>query len=153
MEFTLKISLKLKAVALFATVTLPILSQAQFAKSEDAIKYRKAALTVMSTHFGRIGAVVKGAPYNKDAVASDANIVAMLSTLPWQGFGPGHEGGNALPEVWSNADKFKSNADKLQETTAALKVAANSGDLEAIKKAFGATGQACKGCHDDFRKK
>jgi hypothetical protein len=30
---------------------------AQFQKPEDAVKYRKAAFTVMAAHFGRIGAM------------------------------------------------------------------------------------------------
>ena len=33
---------------------------AQFQKPEDAVKYRKAAFTVMATHFGRLGAMVQG---------------------------------------------------------------------------------------------
>ena len=49
-------SLAVSAVALAAA--LP--AAAQFAKPEDAIKYRQSALSVMGTHFGRIGAVVQG---------------------------------------------------------------------------------------------
>src|SRR4051812_42476588 len=33
-------------------------ASAQFAKPEDAIKYRQSALFVMAQHFGRIGAMV-----------------------------------------------------------------------------------------------
>ena len=33
---------------------------AQFAKAEDAIKYRQSALTVMSNHMGRLAAMAKG---------------------------------------------------------------------------------------------
>jgi cytochrome c556 len=127
---------------------------AQFQKPEDAIKYRQSAFTVMANSFGKIGAVVKGeAPYNKDEVAKNAAVVAMLSTLPWQAFGPGTEGGKAQPEVWSDNAKFKAASEKLQVATANLNTAAQSGDLDNIKKAFGAAGQACKGCHDDFKKK
>jgi cytochrome c556 len=28
-----------------------------------------------------------------------------------------------------------------------------TGNLDQVKKAFGATGQACKACHDDYRDK
>ena len=35
-------------------------AQAQFAKAEDAIKYRKAGFTVMAAHFGRLGAMANG---------------------------------------------------------------------------------------------
>ena len=127
---------------------------AQFQKPEDAIKYRQSTFTVIGNSFGKIGAVVKGeAPYNKDEVAKNAAIVAMLSTLPWQAFGPGTEGGKAQSDIWSDNAKFKAASEKMQLAAVDLNKAAQSGDLENIKKAFGAAGQTCKGCHDDFRKK
>ena len=130
------------------------IAYAQFKKPEDAIKYRQSAFTVMANSFGKIGAVVKGeAPFNKDEVAKNAAVVATISTLPWQAFGPGTEGGNALPAVWSDNAKFKSAGEKMQVAVANLNTAAQSGDQEAIKKAFGAAGATCKGCHDDFKKK
>jgi cytochrome c556 len=127
---------------------------AQFKKPDDAIKYRQSVFTVMANSFGKIGAVVKGeAPFNKDDVAKNAAVVATLSSLPWQAFGSGTEGGSALPEVWSDNAKFKSAAEKMQVAATNLNAAAQSGDQEAIKKAFGAAGATCKGCHDDFKKK
>jgi cytochrome c556 len=127
---------------------------AQFKNSEDAIKYRQSAFTVMANSFGKIGAVVKGeAPYNKDEVAKNAAVVATLSTLPWQAFGPGTEGGKAQADIWSDNAKFKAASEKMQLAVANLNTAAQSGDLESIKKAFGAAGASCKNCHDDFKKK
>jgi cytochrome c556 len=127
---------------------------AQFQKPEDAIKYRQSVFTVMANSFGKIGAVVKGeAPYNKDEVAKNAAIVATLAPLPWQAFGPGTEGGKAQPGVWSDGAKFKAASEKMQLAVADLNKVAQSGDLESIKKSFGAAGQTCKGCHDDFKKK
>lgn len=127
---------------------------AQFQNTEKAIEYRQSVMTIIGTHFGRIGAVVKGSvPYNKDDVSKNAEIVAMMSTLPWQAFGPGTEGGKAKPEVWSDNAKFKAAADKMQLAIADLNKAAQSGDQESVKKAFGAAGATCKGCHDDFKKK
>ncbi len=150
--------MKLHKIVLVSAATVLTISAgfafAQFQKAEDAIKYRQSVYTVMSTSFAKIGAVVKGeAPYNKDEVAKNAAIVAMLSTLPWQAFGPGTEGGKAQPQIWSENAKFKGAADKMQLAVASLNTAAQSGDLESIKKAFAAAGQTCKTCHDDFKKK
>ena len=150
--------MKLQKLILASTATVltigASLAFAQFQTPEKAIDYRQSVFTVMGTHFGRIGAVAKGeAPYNKDEVAKNAAIVAMMSTLPWQAFGPGTEGGKAKPEVWSDNSKFKAAADKMQLAVADLNKAAQSGDQESIKKAFGAAGATCKGCHDDFKKK
>jgi len=109
---------------------------------------------LIGTHFGRIGAVVKGeVPYNKDDVAKNAAIIATLSTLPWQAFGAGTEGGKAQPGIWTEAAKFKAGSEKMQTAITELNQAAQSGNLDNIKKAFSAAGQTCKACHDDFRKK
>ena len=150
--------MKLQKILLATTATLLTISAgfafAQFQKAEDAIKYRQSAFTVMANSFGKISAVVKGeAPYNKDEVARNAAIVAMMSTLPWQAFGPGTEGGKAESDIWSNNAKFKAASEKMQLAVADLNKAAQSGDLDSIKKAFGVAGASCKNCHDDFKKK
>ena len=128
---------------------------AQFQKPEDAIKYRKAAFTVMAAHFSRIGAMSAGrVPFDAAAAAANAELVATMSKLPFAGFGEGTNTGDtrAKPEIWSNRAKFDAGAAKMQEELAKLNVAAKGGNLDAIKTAFGAAGQTCKACHDDFRK-
>ena len=150
--------MKLQKILLASTATILSLSAsfafAQFQKPEDAIKYRQSTFTVMANSFGKINAVVKGdAPFNKDEVAKNAAIVAMMSTLPWQAFGPGTEGGKAESDIWSNSAKFKAASEKMQLAVVDLNKAAQSGDLESIKKAFGTAGASCKNCHDDFKKK
>ena len=79
--------MKLQKLVLISSATMLTIGAgtaiAQFKNSEDAIKYRQSAFTVMANSFGKIGAVVKGeAPYNKDEVAKNAAVVATLSTLP-----------------------------------------------------------------------
>lgn len=134
--------------------TISFSAAAQFAKPEDAVKYRSATFVVMGAHFSRIGAVVKGEkPFNKDEVAANAAVVASLAHLPWQGFGPGTEGGKALPEIWKESEKFKASADKMEKAIAELNTATKSGNLDTIKMTFGAAGQTCKACHDNYRKK
>ena len=131
-------------------------AHAQFAKAEDAIKYRKSALTVMGTHFARMGAMVQGkVPFDAKVAAENAEIVATLSKLPWGAFGEGTDQGDtkAKPEIWKDTAKFKAAADKLQVEAGKLAQAAQSGKEDAIKAAFSATGGACKSCHDDFRNK
>ena len=128
---------------------------AQFQKPEDAIKYRKAAFTVMAAHFSRIGAMSAGrVPFDAAVAAANAELVATMSKLPFAGFGEGTNTGDtrAKPEIWSNRAKFDAGAAKMQEELAKLNVAAKGGNLDAIKTAFGAAGQTCKACHDDFRK-
>lgn len=146
----------LASLAFTSLIAIPFSAQAQFAKVEDAIKYRQSALSLMGTHFSRIGAVVKGErPYDKASVESDAALVEIMAKLPWGAFVPGSDlaTSKAKAEIWQEQDKFKAAASKLQTETAKLSAAAKSGDLNAIKTAFGAVGQTCKSCHDDYRRK
>lgn len=128
---------------------------AQFAKPEDAIRYRKAAFTVMATHFGRVAAMANGrVPFDAKAAADNAEIATIMSKLPYAGFVEGTDKGDtrAEPKIWAEMDKFRAAAAKMQEEMAKLNVAAKSGNLDAIKTAVGATGQSCKACHDAYRK-
>ncbi|MEY3953072.1 MAG: hypothetical protein RL320_1874 [Pseudomonadota bacterium] len=111
---------------------LPVAASAvSFAKPEQAIKYRQSTFSVMATHFSDIGAMVKGdKPFDAKAAAVNADVVATLSALPWAGFGPGTEGGKAKAAIWKE-----------------------TGNLDNIKKAFGATAQTCKACHDSYKDK
>jgi cytochrome c556 len=137
-----------------ACVALSVPASAQFAKSEDAVKYRESALFVMSQHFGRLGAMANGrVPYDAAAATANAEIVAEMAKLPWAGFGPGTEGGKARPEVWKEQAKFKENQERLMAETVKLVASAKAGNLDALKAQFGPTGEACKTCHDGFRAK
>ncbi|MBI5552431.1 MAG: cytochrome c [Desulfobacterales bacterium] len=131
------------------------MAYAQFAKPEDAIGYRKGAMTLIGHHFSRIGAVVQGkAPFDKGAVAKDAELVATLSTLPWDAFmAPGAEKGQTHLKAEALKDKegFRAAADATVAETARLSQVAATGDLDVIKTQFGAAGKSCKGCHEKYR--
>lgn len=145
----------LSLVGSLLALTLAIPAQAQFAKPEDAIKYRKASYTVMASHFGRLGAMASGrAPYDAKAAADNAELVVTLSKLPWAAFGEGTDKGDtrAKPEIWKEAAKFKEASEKMQAEVVKLNVAAKAGNLDALKAAFGPAAASCKACHDNFRK-
>jgi len=142
------------ASALMALM-LALPAAAQFAKPEDAIKYRKAAFTVMGNHFARVGAMASGrAPYDAKAALENADIAAAMGKLPWAAFTEGSDKGEtrAKPEIWKDSAKFKEAADKMQAELTKLDVAAKAGNLDALKTAFGPAAATCKGCHDNFRK-
>ena len=145
------------ATAAAATLLASLPAAAQFQKPEDAVKYRKAAFTLMGTHFGRIGAMVQGrVPFDGAAAAANAEIVKEISVLPYAGFVEGTSGtekGQPKPNVWTDRAKFDAAAKKMQDEVAKLNVAAKSGNLDQIKAAAGNLGGACKACHDDFRAK
>lgn len=142
-------------VLLSAAATLALPAMAQFQKPEDAVKYRKGAFTVMAAHFGRVGAMANGrVPFDPKVAAENAAVVEAMSKLPWAAFGAGTDKGDtrALPAIWSEQAKFNEGAEKMQAEVAKLNAAAKTGNLDAIKTAFGAAGQSCKACHDNYRK-
>ena len=149
----MKAILSLISAALAFTLAAP--AQAQFAKPEDAIKYRKASLTVMSAHFARLGAMANGrVPYDAKAAADNAEVVSALAKLPWAAFGEGSDKGDtrAKPEIWKESAKFKEASDKMVAEVGKLNTAAKAGNLDALKAAFGPAAASCKACHDNFRK-
>ena len=149
----------MKTIASFvlaaAAVTLSAPASAQFAKPEDAIKYRKAAMWVQQVHFGRVAAMAAGrVPFDAKVAADNASIAETMSKLSWVAFGEGTDKGDtrAKPEIWIDNAKFKEASEKMQGEMVKLAAVAKGGNIDAIKTAVGAVGGACKGCHDAFRK-
>lgn len=145
------VSIALLATALAFTTT----ASAQFAKPEDAIKYRKNALFVMQQNFGRVAAMAGGkAPFDAKVAADSAAVADFTAKLPWAAFGEGTDKGDtrAKAEIWKESTKFKEYAEKMQAEMSKLAVAAKSGNLDSIKTAVNATGGTCKACHDAYRK-
>ena len=151
----MKTLLTFALAACAATLSVP--AAAQFAKAEDAIKYRQSALFVMGQHFSRIGAMANGRiPFDAKAAQENADVVAEMARLPWAGFGAGTDKGaptKALPEIWTEQAKFKEHSDKLEAEAIKLAAAAKTGNLDNLKTAFGATAGTCKACHDAYRGK
>ncbi len=139
-----------------AALSTPAMAQ-QFAKPEDAIKYRQSAFSVMGTHMGRLGAMANGKiPYDAKAAAESANVLDTLAKLPFAAFGHGTEtGGNtkALPEIWKDGAKFKDASEKMAAAASKLNAAVKASGLDGLKAEFGSTGGTCKGCHDNFKAK
>lgn len=133
---------------------LAVPASAQFAKPEDAVKYRQGALYVMGQHFSRIGAMVNGkVPYDAKAAVANAEVVQFMSHLPWAGFTADTDmiSPKAKPEIWKEQAKFKAGQERLTGETAKLLAAAKTNNLDNLKAAFGPTAQACNSCHDAFR--
>ena len=142
------------SIAAAAAITWPV--AAQYAKPEDAVKYRKAAFTVMNSHMGRIFAQLKSPTPNMQVIQSSAQTVEAMSKLPWDAFAPNTElatDTRALPGLFKNETKVKELAQKMQEEVTKLNTVAKTGDAAAIRTQFNAVAKTCDNCHDDFRAK
>lgn len=140
----------LAAGAALAAVCLG--ANAQFAKTEDAIKYRQSAMFIMGNNLGRLAAMAKGErPFDAPAAQRSAKVVDEMAQIPWEGFVPGSAGDKTKVkgEPWAHETEFKQLQDRLKGETG--KLAQSAGSLDTLKQQVGATGQACKACHDKFR--
>ena len=141
-------------IAVAAAIALP--AAAQYAKPEDAVKYRQAAFTVLNNHMGRINTQLKSSTPNVQVIQSSAGVVEAMSKLPWDAFGHGTEfvtNTKALPALFKNDAKVKELSEKMQEEAVKLNTVAKTGDTKAVRTQFGVLAKACDNCHDDFRAK
>jgi cytochrome c556 len=152
------------AVALFSSLAAGLAMFAQPASSggppggrpDEVVDFRQSLYTVIGWYNHQLGDMAKGdAPYDKEAFARGAAIIATLSKAAPDAFPPGSGVGDtrARPEIWNDPAKFKTAMENFQEEAAKLSETAPGGDFSAVKAQFGALGKACKACHDDFRKK
>ena len=142
----------LASFVLTAAVAAP--AGAQFARPEEAVKYRQGALYVLAQHFSRIGAMVNGrAPYDARAALEHAELVAALARFTGSGFGPGteHLSPKAKPEIWTEQARFKEHNERFVGESAKLVAAARTNNLDQLKAAYTSTAATCKGCHDAYR--
>jgi cytochrome c556 len=147
------------SMVVICAVVLAVMSGAGFAgfaNPEQAIRYRKAVMTVIGQHFGRLAAVVKGqAAYDKNDVKHNAVVIRTMSDLAWQAaMEPGSERGDTTLKVsaMQEKDKFMTIARQFEKATQKLVDAADNGNLEAVKAQFGEVAKSCKTCHSNYRK-
>jgi len=129
---------------------------AQFARTEDAVKYRQSVMFLVGQHFSRMGAMVKGEQlYNKETFEKNAVLVDSLYRMGLDAFMvPGSDKGSGMKaDVLTQKDKFTQMHNATSAELAKLVVVAKGGDLNAIKPQFGAAGASCKACHDAYRNK
>ena len=149
-----KFGLLALAGTLVMGLVAPSQAQAPFREPHDAVKYRGATMVLMGAHFGRLAPMAKReVPFDQAAAQANVDIVKMLAALPWPAYAPGYEGGEARSDVWTNREGFRKASETFQAAVRELDAATQAGDFDAFRVAFGKTGQSCKACHDDFRKK
>ena len=105
------------SLVLMAAIAAAGPAHAQFAKAEDAVKYRKSALFVMQQNFARVAGMAGGKiPFDAKVAADSAAVAEYVSRLPWTAFGEGTDKGDtrAKPEIWKERAKFDEYADKMQ---------------------------------------
>ena len=128
--------------------------------NQKAIKARRGAMQVRSFHAGPLFAMAKG------EMAYDAKLASQLADnlkleaemangRMWpKGSDMGAYKGDtrAKADIWASGSMVGDKGKAYKE--AVMKLAASAGNgLDALKAGAGDLGNACKGCHDDYRAK
>jgi cytochrome c556 len=140
------------AVALVAAMALGVAGVA--ASSTDTIKNRQHAMENVRDAMMTLVAIAKGeAPFDaavvKENAATMEDHLKKASTLFPEGSGQGDAETWAKAEIWSSHDDFEAKFKAAQAATEALQ----SVSVEAaFRPAFGKVGNACKACHETYRR-
>lgn len=142
-------------IALASALAVPAIAHIE--KAEPMQSLRQSYFALLGMTFGPMGEMMKGnIPWDTEkfaAMAADVGAIAPFTVE--RAFGPGTEMGTtrAKPEIWDDMDDFKGKLSDFREAAAKLAEAGASGDANAMKAAFGATGKTCKACHDEYKSK
>jgi cytochrome c556 len=118
------------------------------------IEDRQAAMKANGKAMGPLVAIMKGeAPYDGAVVKSSTDTVLADFEKALKSFPEGSDKGSvetwAKPEIWLDMEGFKKAGDN---AVTAVKVLAATSDEAGFKAAFPAVGEACKNCHEKFRR-
>lgn len=92
-------------------------------------------------------------PVNLVAVRNTAAVLAALASRVKSWFPAGSRSEDTLPAAWTNRAELDRQADRFAAAARNLATVAEGGDVPAIQAALRATGETCKSCHDQFRKR
>lgn len=156
---------RLVTLATLATVlALPAglaMAQEEDETPEDiAIEIRHGHMLNYAANLQRLGAMAQGNADYDAAVAQTAadnlHHLAMIDQshywLPGTSSEEMPEESAALPAIWETPDEFQARHTALQEAVANLQSVAGT-DLAGLQGAMQGVGQACGGCHENFRVK
>ncbi|HEY8010400.1 MAG TPA: cytochrome c [Rudaea sp.] len=146
-------------IRLFFAASAICVAAAAFAHSaaEDAIDYRMGLMTVVGWNFDPLGAMLKGKiPFDQAEFSRHASRIAFLSDQLVEGFPKGSDKGHdtaAKPAIWESFDDFQSKAKDFNREALALADVAKGNDQAKDKEQFKKVAEACKACHDKYKKK
>jgi cytochrome c556 len=137
----------LLAVALCAA---PLITTAN-----DAVEYRQNVLKAVGGHMTASAAIVRGQVPHRDQLIRHARSINEMAQIAPTLFPAGSDSGqtDALPAIWQQPERFQERLQAFQEAAARYHdVVANGEDQAAVGRAFVALGQACRNCHDNYRR-
>jgi cytochrome c556 len=153
----MKTLMKAAAIGL-VTASLGAAAIAADLKPEEQIETRQAGYTFMSWNMKKIKANLDG-NFSQPAVQSAATAIAGIANSGMGAlYGPGTDKDigdvktRVKPELFTEREAVGKVARDFIDAANNLAEVASFGDPGEVRTAFGNVGQACKACHDQFRK-
>jgi cytochrome c556 len=132
---------------LAAVCMLVGLSIVASADEQDVIDYRQHVMTTLQEQTASIAMILqKKAP--AENLGAHAKLLSLAAVTAKKTFDTKAPGGNAKPEVWSNAADFAKRMDAL--VAAADDQVKATGNAQTASAKNQAVLAACKGCHDAY---
>lgn len=134
-------------VSLLTLAALPAFASPGGAERQQAFKQ-------ILQQFEPMGIMLRGRePYNKTAFILHADALKLAAAQPFPLFVPNSidAKSRAKPEIWSQPARFRTQQETFLQAVNGLNLAAHSGDMGNIRKAYDLVAQSCKSCHDSFR--
>lgn len=124
------------------------------------IEARQGEMELRAFSAGPLFYMAKGEiPYDAEQAAKLANNLKVLLQLDIGAAWAADTGNDkypgkteALPKIWSTYPKVAEHGKEYASAVNELAAVAGDG-LDALRSKIGGLGDACKGCHDDFREK
>lgn len=139
------------AVLAGSLLAMPVIAAAQ---EDPVITYRQKVMQSIGANIGAVSDVLKHSlPYEQNIQVHAEQINRAAALIP-SAFEENVSEGltDAEPEIWEEWEEFEEYAADLEAESAALAEVAAGGETADIAAQVKQLGDACKQCHDEFRK-
>lgn len=126
-----------------------LLASSTVLADEGAADYRHNTMQAIGGHLSAVVDIFQGKVAHQAHMAAHANAIADMAAIADTLFPEGSMGGNAKAAIWEQPEVFAERMQAFQAAAPAFRDAVVGGG--DIGGAFQTLGQACKGCHDDFK--
>ena len=118
---------------------------------EQVAEYRHEVMEAVGGHMQAIVKIAKSEVPFQAHLGILAGNLAGLSQVAGDIFPEGSEGGEALPEIWTEPEAFGERLAAFQDAARDFNDVVSGDDKGRFGEALQALGESCKGCHDNFK--
>jgi cytochrome c556 len=144
-----------KAPVVLVALALSVSVVAQDDPNKPLLEYRQRIMAGQRASMASMGDILKfKLPYDASHFVVHSKNIGEFAKLIPDAFEKKITEGltDAKPEVWASWDDFVQKSKALGAESAKLQAAAETGDMKAIAAQMSSLNNACRACHDSYRK-